>query len=132
MEQTMICEENAAQFLFSFLQKQNSKKFLLVCDSVFPFLKLSEEFEKCPVPFTTFLQFAPGTRSEDIRMGAKAFRDRGCDAIVAVGGESAMEAARRIRWSCAGQSRKKQPKPEPADTPIPLVTVPTSGADFIG
>ncbi len=126
MEQTIIYEQNAAQALFSFLEKRNSKKFLLVCDSAFPFLKLSEEFEKSPVPYTTFLQFSPNPLYEDIRMGAKVFRDRGCDTIVAVGGESAMDAARRIKLFCSGTSTRIYRKQEQAENPIPFVAVPAT------
>ena len=59
-------------------------------------------------------------------MGVKAFLDRGCDIIVAVGGKSAMDAARCIKQLCTEKAGRKQRSQEQTDTLIPFVAVPAA------
>ena len=51
MSQLIIRCRNAAQALFPFFTTYQIKKFLLVCDRVFPRLKLAQPFQSCPVPY---------------------------------------------------------------------------------
>ena len=126
MSQVIIRSRNAAQVLFLFLQKCKTEKFLLVCDGAFPFLKLSKEFEKCPVPYVTFDQFTPNPLYEDVCKGVELFRKEGCDTIVAVGGGSTMDVAKCIKLFSTMDANANYMEQQPAENHIPLVAIPTT------
>lgn len=126
MKQTILCKRNAIQTVFSFLSEIKSKKFLLVCDAAFPFLKLSKEFDNCPIAHVTFDSFTPNPLYEDICRGTDLFRKKGCDAIVAVGGGSTMDAAKCIKLFSTMDSNQNYLEQEPKENHIPLIAVPTT------
>ena len=126
MHQTILCRRNAAQTLFPFLEQCKTEKFLLVCDSAFSYLKLSKDFDRCPVPYVVFDQFSPNPLYEDVCKGVEMFRRRGCDAIVAIGGGSTMDVAKCIKLFSTLDPNKNYLKQKTEENHIPLIAVPTT------
>lgn len=74
---------------------KNYKKVLLVCDSSIGFLKINEKLNGEKI--IRFSDFQPNPLYESVVEGVMLFRDEGCEAIIAIGGGSAMDVAKCIK-----------------------------------
>lgn len=102
------------------------KKYLLVCDSCFEFLPIREELETISVPYIKFNHFTFNPLYEDVCKGVETFLAESCDAIVAVGGGSAIDVAKCIKLFCKMNPKECYLSQEYKDTGIPLIAVPTT------
>ena len=80
-----------------------------------------------------FSDISPNPRDNEIGAGVAAFREGRCDAVVAIGGGSAMDGAKAICLTAATDvdlwafEFEQAPPPVPADRPFPtLITIPTT------
>ena len=117
-----------AQELFSSLSQLTNqlkgKKLLLVCGRSFDKLPIAEEI--LALDPVIFRDFRPNPLYEEVCSGLDLFRRSGCDAILAVGGGSAMDTAKCIKLFAAmdpGQHYLQQPC---ADSGILLAAIPTT------
>ncbi len=101
MEQKMIFVEEDYQALHDWLAEAGREPVLFVCDTsvrflegLNAFLKREEEQGVCLVPFQ---EFQPNPLYEQVLEGVRLFREKGCQAILAVGGGSALDVAKCIR-----------------------------------
>ena len=79
----------------------DKKKVLLVCDLSIQFLdKFNRKLEDTAVPMIRFSDFQPNPLYESVVSGVKVLRDEDCDAIIAVGGGSAIDVAKCIKAYC--------------------------------
>ena len=78
---------------------QGRKRVLLVADASFPFLSIKDDVLAAVHPAAVFDGFHSNPVDEEIRAGLRLFRECGCDALVAVGGGSAMDVAKCIKLS---------------------------------
>ena len=67
---------------------------MLVCDSVFDKLFISEYFNNLSIDFVRFSGFGPNPLYEEVAEGVELFRNEKCDFIIAVGGGSAIDTAK--------------------------------------
>lgn len=109
------------------LKKINSKNFLLVCGkNSFDALSIQSFIDaECP-DYVRFSDFSPNPKYEQVCKGIQVFNSNNCDAIVAIGGGSAMDVAKCIKLFCKMDSGENYLKQEFADTDIPLIAVPTT------
>lgn len=101
MEQKIITPgENYKEF-DDWVREAGCKKILIVCGgSIFymdAFNTHLEDIEKTGVEMIGFRDFQPNPLYENVRAGVKLFREENCDAIIAVGGGSAMDVAKCIK-----------------------------------
>lgn len=73
-----------------------NKKLYLVCGSSFDRLGFANDV-KCLQP-VRFGNFTPNPRYEDVMAGVDAFNKSGCDTILAIGGGSAIDVAKCIKF----------------------------------
>ena len=82
------------------LRKKGVRRALLVTDKGLMKLGLPrglmEALEASGVPYTLFCEIQPNPTDEDVEAGFRVFREAGCDAIVVMGGGSAMDCAKAI------------------------------------
>ncbi len=79
----------------------DKKKVLLVCDLSIQFLdKFNKKLDEITTPMIRFSDFQPNPLYESVVEGVKLLRDEDCDAIIAVGGGSAMDVAKCIKAYC--------------------------------
>lgn len=101
MEQRIISARDNYIELDQWIRDNGVKKILLVCDGSIRFQKdfnaHLEEMEKFGVELIGFHDFQPNPLYENVQAGVKLFRDEHCDAIIAVGGGSAMDVAKCIK-----------------------------------
>lgn len=78
------------------------QKILLVTDASFPFLSIKEEVEALAVEKVQFSDFTSNPLYEDICKGIRLFQNEKCEALLAVGGGSAIDVAKCIKMAVLG------------------------------
>jgi len=112
--------------LTKILSEAGTKKYLLVCDSSFPYLCIKEDIERLNFPRAVFSEFTPNPQYEEVCAGVDFFRSEDCDTIVAVGGGSAIDVAKCIKLFAKMDPNVNYLKQEFCDTNIPLIAIPTT------
>lgn len=104
------------------LHEIGSKRYMLVCDSSFPFLSIKDAFS----PAVLFDQFTPNPLYEDVCKGVELFNQHQCDAIIAVGGGSTIDVAKCIKLYCKMDPAQNYLQQEYRDSGVPLIAMPTT------
>ena len=88
-----------------YLRKQNLRHVLIVSDETLVQLgvvdRVIKSLDQPSLKFTIFKDVHPNPIEADVRKGVKAFKDKGCDCLIAVGGGSPMDAAKVIKMASA-------------------------------
>lgn len=100
------------------------KKFLLVRDSAYDYLKVKAFFEE--FSYVKFSDFTPNPLYEQVYNGVELFNREQCNLIVAVGGGSTIDVAKCIKLFCKMDSSINYLKQDMFDSRIPLIAVPTT------
>ncbi len=124
--QKIVCGEGSVKRVEEILDSYGSKKILLVCDKSFPFISVRTEIEKLAIPFVKFDGFAPNPLYEQVCNGVEFFNREKCDAIVAVGGGSAIDVAKCIKLFCKMNGAINYLQQEYYDSKVPLIAIPTT------
>lgn len=112
------------------LRDEKAGSVLLVCGNSFRGQKLYEELKGCVeasgVRLTEFSDFTPNPAYESVEKGIEAFREQGCDFIIAAGGGSAMDVAKCIKlfWNLNQKENYLQQKI--LENEVPLLAIPTT------
>lgn len=100
-EQKILKANGQYDLLDSWFVENNIKKTMLVCGRSIQRQKINKYFEKVEerlgVKIIRFTGFQPNPLYENVVDGVGIFREEGCDAIIAVGGGSAMDVAKCIK-----------------------------------
>lgn len=104
------------------LKEIDSQRYMLVCDSSFPFLPIKNLFKTDVV----FDKFTPNPLYEQVCNGVEMFNAHHCDSIVAVGGGSTIDVAKCIKLYCKMNPDKNYLQQEYFDSGVPLIAVPTT------
>ncbi len=104
------------------LKEIASRRYMLVCDSSFPFLPIKDLFKTDVV----FNKFTSNPLYEQVCKGVEVFNDHHCDSIVAVGGGSTIDVAKCIKLYCKLNPEKSYLQQECFDSGVPLIAVPTT------
>lgn len=126
MSQIILNGKGALLKIGETLKNLNVSKFMLVCDSSFPFLKIDGIIKDFGIPFVSFSDFTPNPLYDDVCKGVDLFRSEKCEAIVAIGGGSTLDVAKCIKLYSKMDSSKLYLEQEYTDTKIPLIAAPTT------
>lgn len=113
---------NGYQNIAVALDEVDSRHYMLVCDTSFPFLPIKD----CFSPAVVFDQFTPNPLYEQVCKGVELFNGNHCDAIVAVGGGSTIDVAKCIKLYCRMDHSRNYLEQDCNDSGIPLIAVPTT------
>lgn len=102
----------------------SDKNILLVCGGPYEKLGVSKKLEA--LSFTFFNDFSSNPVYEDVCKGVELFKRQGCDAILAIGGGSAIDVAKCIKLFCKMNTSVNYLKQEFSDSHIPLAAIPTT------
>lgn len=101
MEQRIITPGENYKGLDEWIIETGCKRILMVCDGSIWYQKEFnahlEEIEKMGVKMIGFRDFQPNPLYENVLAGLKEFHEENCDAIIAVGGGSAIDVAKCIK-----------------------------------
>ena len=126
MSQTILCGEGVHREIGEILHKLNCRKFLLVCGGSFRRLPIAGYFDTLDIPYVPFTDFTPNPQYDEVCRGVEAYRANGCDAIVAVGGGSAIDVAKCIKLYAPMSDDVCYLEQPYADSGIPLIALPTT------
>lgn len=101
MEQRIIEANGEYRVLDSWFAENHLKCAMLVCGKSITRQKINSYLEEVPsrlgVKIVRFMDFQPNPLYESVVEGVKRFRTECCDAIIAIGGGSAMDVAKCIK-----------------------------------
>lgn len=126
MSQTILCGEGVHREIGEILHKLGCRKFLLVCGGSFRRLPIAGCFATLDIPHVIFTDFTPNPRYDEVCRGVEAYRANGCDAIVAIGGGSALDVAKCIKLYAPMPDDVCYLEQPYADSGIPLIALPTT------
>lgn len=116
------------------LERINCRKLFMVVDSSYPFLNIKDVIDALPVAEKVmFSGFTPNPLYEQVCKGVELFKATSCDAILAVGGGSAIDVAKCIKLAVLAEEGDKALIPPlvsrllPIEgSRIPFIAVPTT------
>ena len=131
---TMQKIANGIGRLSEILKEIGCKRLFLVVDSSYPFLNIKDAIEALPVmEMVTFSNFTPNPLYEQVCEGVKMLKASQCEAILAVGGGSAIDVAKCIKLAVLAKEGNAAIIPPlvsqrlPIDgNKIPFVAIPTT------
>lgn len=126
MKQEIIISKKPLEVINEISQKHNIKRFMLVCDSAFELLGTFEEYNKIANIAVKFDSFSPNPLYDEVCEGVKLFKAEDCDAIIAVGGGSAIDTAKCIRAFSKMSDEELYLSQEFTENNIPFIAVPTT------
>lgn len=126
MAQRIIAGFHTHREVGDILQRAGGKKYLLVHGSSFASLELADYFRQLKIPRVEFSDFSSNPREESVLCGANVFREEACDAIVAVGGGSALDVAKAIKLCAGTEGPESWEKRNQFRQHIPLIALPTT------
>ena len=127
-EQSIFCyKAYISKALDAILEKYGAKKVLLVrggksfsaCGAEEEVAKLREKYE-----IVEFRDFSVNPKKEDAVRGAEVLKEQGCDVILSVGGGSAIDTAKLIKYFACGEF--KDMSEGDTEVAIPHIAVPTT------
>ena len=131
---TMQKIANGIGCLSEILKEIGCKRLFLVVDSSYPFLNIKDAIEALPVmEMVTFSNFTPNPLYEQVCEGVEMLKASQCEAILAVGGGSAIDVAKCIKLAVLAKEGNAAIIPPlvsqrlPIDgNKIPFVAIPTT------
>ena len=126
MSQIILDGKDSVRKIGETLKHLSVSKYMLVCDSSFPFLKIDDIIDSFGIPYVKFDGFTPNPLYEDVCKGVEKFNSEKCEAIVAIGGGSTLDVAKCIKLYCKMKPDKLYLEQEYCDTGIPIIAAPTT------
>lgn len=124
---------NGIDKLPQILKDINCKKLFLVVDSSFPFLNIKDTIEALEVEKVSFSDFTPNPLYEQVCKGIDLLKAEACDAILAVGGGSAIDVAKCIKLAVLAAEGNNAIIPPLVNTRVacdgaklPFIAIPTT------
>lgn len=127
MAQTIISGHGCIRELNALLANRNVKKIMLVRGRSFRLLPMEGFMNRLEIPVVSFDGFASNPDYEDVVKGVDLFRKENCDAIVAVGGGSAIDVAKCIKLYCKMDPMQSYLGQRFENSGTLLIAVPTTG-----
>lgn len=104
----------------------DSQKIMLVCDASYPYLSIKPQVDDILCDAVVFNDFASNPLYEQVCKGVTLFNAEHCNAIVAVGGGSAIDVAKCIKLYCK-MSKDTLFLDQPYEnTGVKLIAIPTT------
>lgn len=128
-QQILSADENYRE-LEAYIQENRIQSIFLVCGKSFYKLNISQfiidlEFRR-KIKITRFSDFRPNPQYESVVEGVRIFRKENCDAIIAVGGGSAIDVAKCIKLYCNMEKGQNYLKQMIVPNDVKLIAVPTT------
>ena len=124
--QTILSGYGSAQKVKEIVNKEQCRKFMLVCGKSFDYAGLKGAFEDLDADCVRFSDFSPNPHYEQVEKGVEIFNRDNCDMLVAVGGGSAIDVAKCIKLFCKMQPGENYLQQPYRDNGIPLIAIPTT------
>ncbi len=129
-EQLLLKSSENYSELDAYFKEQQYRRIFLVCDASLPFLRLNDYFqslqERTGIEVIFFDDFQPNPLYESVANGVSLFNHSDCDAIVAIGGGSAIDVAKCIKLYSNMDPSVNYLQQEIVPNDVPLMAIPTT------
>ncbi len=112
--------------LKSVIKKIGAQKIFLVCGNTYKSSFLKDYMESINSKLVIFSEYSPNPSYDEVLKGLELFKTEGCDAIVSVGGGSAIDVAKCVKLFAKMPEGSFYLKNPLEDTGIPHICVPTT------
>lgn len=126
MAQEIFMGGNAHEKLADIIRERGIRKLLLVAGGSFDRLYFRGDVQSLDTQIVRFTGFSPNPKYEEICAGLELFRTEGCDAILAIGGGSAIDTAKCIKLFSVLDPERLYIEQEFKHSDVPLIAVPTT------
>lgn len=108
------------------LKQENIKKVLLVCSKFINNSFIMDYIKSLPIDFVVFNDYQSNPLYEDVLKGIEIYKTEKCDAIMSIGGGSAIDVAKSIKLFSSLDSKKNYLKQEFKGNNIKHICIPTT------
>lgn len=108
------------------MQQRNCDRALLVCSNRVVKSEIGQAFIDSENIGSVFSEFEPNPTYDSVVHGVEQFRNNSCDAVIAIGGGSAIDVAKTIKAYAGMHSEEEYIQQEIVDSEIPLYVMPTT------
>lgn len=108
------------------LSEKDIDRLMVVSDQACKRLAIAEELRTCTIEQIWFSDFAPNPDYSSVEKGIRIFQEKGCDAVLAIGGGSAMDVAKCIKLYAEWKGNENFLDQVPQENHIPIIAVPTT------
>ena len=126
MAQNIQRGPGSIQTLPGILKQRDVRMPLLVCGATYQALNLEAVLHALSIHTVRFQGFSSNPRYEDILSGVSLFLNEGCDAIIAIGGGSAIDTAKCIRHFSDTSPDADMLREPRRSSQVPLIAIPTT------
>lgn len=123
--ETKVQYFNETELFLSEVKKENHKLFI-VCGQSFLQSTLRRKIERENLNIVYFHNFSPNPTYESVETGVNEYRRSGCDAVIAIGGGSAIDVAKAVKAFGSMKESQNYLEQEISENGIPLYAVPTT------
>lgn len=97
-EQAVYRGTGAIRELKGILEKQGARKLFLVAGSLAASDTMKAVWSATGIPYVLFRDFSPNPRYEEVENALQKFRTEGCNAVAGMGGGSAIDVAKCVKY----------------------------------
>lgn len=127
MNQEIITTQAPLEVIKKISDIHNIKRFMLICDSAFKYLSTYNEYSMVDNVAVKFSDFSPNPLYDEICAGVELFKKENCDAILVIGGGSAIDTAKCVKaFSQMPDYELYLNQAFIKDNKIPLIAVPST------
>lgn len=130
MKQIVLRADEKYSGLNNFIIENGIKRPLLVCDNSIKYLRINEYFKtlknKLNIEVIKFDSFKPNPTYESVVKGVEDYHKNNCDAIIAVGGGSAIDVAKCIKLYSNMNTDKNYLNQKIIPNDVKFIAVPTT------
>ena len=126
MEQKILVIDKIFSPLEEYILERGINKLLLVHGKTFYKIPIADFFSKLNISVVHFTDFAPNPEYRSVIEGVKIFQKENCDAIMAIGGGSAIDVAKCIKIFAKMNCKIDFLQQKIIPNEIPLTVLPTT------
>jgi alcohol dehydrogenase class IV len=126
LKQTVYTDKRIDTILPEILESRAVRKLFVVCGQSCRRLKVAEDVAALPAEKIWFQDFRSNPDYDSVVNGIQEYKKASCDAILAIGGGSAMDVAKCIKLFSGMEETENYLRQTPVGNNIPLIAVPTT------
>lgn len=126
MNQIIFDREDVVGKLYQVLKQNNITKLMVVCGSTCTKLDVARQIKEWDMKQVWFQNFAPNPTYESVAEGVELFQKEQCQAVLAIGGGSAMDVAKCIKLYSMEGACENYLERKPESNSIILMAIPTT------
>ncbi|MCI9030963.1 MAG: phosphonoacetaldehyde reductase [Clostridia bacterium] len=128
--QRIIRIEDSYRELYEYIRERKFTTLMIVVDSSFEKLSSFEKImrieKECGCRLVRFSDFVPNPLYSSVEKGVELFKTEGCEAVMAVGGGSAIDVAKCIKLYATANTKENYLAQKVLPNDIELIAVPTT------